>query len=212
MFLWDPKFFELNQRITACTKCSLLCGKDKIYPTFGNFPQDLSKVKVVFIGQAPGHPLKEELEWKNKKLDVEVVDELYKLAMQKSRFGKWLGKLINNVGLTWDEVAFVNAVKCFPPEHKISDEMKTNCVPYLHEQLSFVQPKIYVTFGVFALEQLTGQRFREKIEKYHAHLIELNGKKIVPSFHPAFMFRKQKKYGNVTEMLQEEIKRAIKDE
>ena len=63
------------------------------------------------------------------------------------------------------------------------------CIPYLHEQIDLIQPKVLVALGATAVEGLLGKtagitRLRGNWQKYR-------GIPLMPTFHPAYLLRNQ---------------------
>jgi uracil-DNA glycosylase family 4 len=213
---WPPRFIDINLRITQCGESC--CGSSEcasqIYPTFGHFPNDLSKLKVVFIGEAPGKPLKEELEWKNTINRETLVDvrKHYATALTMSKFGRWLHSIIQGTGLTWNECGFMNVVKCYPSSRDALRVLYVNCcAEKFYEQLEFLNPRIFVTLGAFALEKMTSGCYNKPGPLLYQEVVwQGNGGKartIIPSFHPSYLFRQRK---DVYLTLSNELITAIK--
>ncbi len=139
------------QEVNECTKCPLYKHAQHGVP--GEGP---SNAKVFFIGQAPGaqedktgHPF-------------------------VGRAGKYLTKLIEEIGLHRDEVFITSTVKHFPPANRAPkpDEIMA-CKPYLLRQLALIKPKIVVLLGKTA----------ESIKN------EIKGAKIITTVHPSAAMR-----------------------
>jgi uracil-DNA glycosylase family 4 len=63
------------------------------------------------------------------------------------------------------------------------------CIPYLHEQIDLIRPKVLVGLGGTAMEGLLGKsegimRLRGKWQTYR-------GIPLMPTYHPAYVLRKQ---------------------
>ncbi|MDO5388887.1 MAG: uracil-DNA glycosylase, partial [Clostridia bacterium] len=93
-----------------------------------------------------------------------------------------------------DDLYISNVVKIRPfklspktnkPVNRPPDKEELNFfVPYLHKEINIVKPKLIVTLGNFALKNvLLNQKI--SIGDYHGKLIEQNGNKIFPLYHPA---------------------------
>ena len=158
---WD----DLRQRAHACTACALATTRTQV--VFGSGATD---ARLVFIGEGPGE--QEDLQ------GVPFV----------GRSGALLTRLIEEIGLTRDEVYIANVVKCRPPENRNPkpDEI-TACRPFLDEQLGLLEPKVLVPLGNFAtqwlLETKTGiTRLRGQQFPYRSGVI-------IPTLHPAAVLR-----------------------
>lgn len=88
-----------------------------------------------------------------------------------------------------------HAVKCKSPEgHSInSTELKT-CKEYLHQEIKRVNPKYVLTLGALALKAAIG---KAKITEIHGTVIEKDGIKYFPTFHPNVAIRDPRKSGLV---------------
>ena len=143
----------VTREVTDCTKCPLYKHAQHGVP--GEGPQN---AKVFFIGQAPGaqedktgHPF-------------------------VGRAGKYLTKLMEEIGLHRDEVFITSTVKHFPLKNRAPkpDEI-TACKPYLLRQLTIIKPKIVVLLGKTA----------EKMKDEPV----LKGKKVIITVHPSAAMR-----------------------
>ena len=141
--------------------------------------------QILFIGEAPGE--KEDLQ------GLPFV----------GRAGKQLDKLLNQIGLTIDDVYIANILKYRPPKNRDpSNEEIINHTPYLIEQIKAIKPKIIATLGNYSTKfVLSG--FKPEQMKEVAGISELHGKPkkmsfnntefiVVPIYHPAaMMYRPQ---------------------
>ncbi len=115
----------IEQEVSACKKCRLY--KDAQHGVPGEGP---ANAKIFFIGQAPGA-------MENKTGHPFV-----------GRAGKYLTKMIEEIGLHRDEVFITSTVKHFPPKNRAPEPDEIGaCRPYLLRQLALVNPKIVVLLG-----------------------------------------------------------------
>lgn len=124
---------------------------------------------VVFVGEAPG--LNEDLQ---KRPFV-------------GRAGQVLNKMIENVGWKREDVYITNIVKRRPPNNRdpLPEEIDAYR-PYLLRQLQILNPKIIVTLGRFAMNYFIPEG---KITRDQGKVFRVNGKLVVPMFHPAAALR-----------------------
>lgn len=108
--------------------------------------------------------------------------------------GKNLNEFLEIVGLDRSDLYVSNVVKLRP--FKLSP--KTNrpinrppnkeeldfFVPLLHKEIEIVKPKLIVTLGNFALKNVLMNQ-KASIGDYHGKIIEKDGKRIFPLYHPA---------------------------
>lgn len=157
---------DIKNQVLKCTQCPL--HQNRINAVFGEGPYDAS---VFIIGEAPG--AKE--------------DEAGKPFV--GRAGKLLDELLEEVGLSRKKNVFIsNIVKCRPPKNRVPGKNEVNlCFPYLEQQIDLINPEILVLLGATALKSFTGTK--EKITDLRGKWQEANGRLIMPTYHPAAVFR-----------------------
>lgn len=166
-------FAELRTRALACVKCpNLVAARQTVVFGVGNIDADL-----MFVGEAPG------------------ADEDEQGEPFVGKAGQLLTKIIETMGLQRGEVYIGNILKCRPDMPPGSSgnrkptpaEMQT-CIPYLHEQIDLIRPKVLVALGGTAMEgllNLTG------ITKLRGHWHEYRGIPLMPTYHPSYLLRNQ---------------------
>ena len=99
------------------------------------------------------------------------------------RAGDLLDELLNEVGLSREDVFITNVVKCRPPDNRDpkKDEIET-CNPYLKRQINLIEPKVIATLGNHATKTLIG---KTGISTIHGDEFEYNNIKLIPLYHPA---------------------------
>ncbi len=86
--------------------------------------------EIVFIGEAPG---------KNEDLQGKPFVGVS---------GKFLGEMLEMIGLKRDDIYITNIVKYRPPDNRDPSSLEKKAfLPYLQSQLEVIQPKILVTLG-----------------------------------------------------------------
>ena len=167
-------FAELRQRALACVKCPNLVAARK-HVVFG--VGDIS-AQLMFIGEAPG-------------ADEDAQGEPF-----VGRAGELLTKIIKAMGLSRDLVYIGNILKCRPDtpgqtsgnRKPAPAEMQT-CIPYLHEQIDLIRPKVIVALGATAVEGLLGKTIG--ITKLRGQWRTYRGTPLMPTYHPAYLLRNQ---------------------
>jgi DNA polymerase len=102
--------------------------------------------------------------------------------------GKLLGKLLEGIGMTRDEVWICNVLKCRPPGNRdpLAEEIEA-CEPHLWRQIELIQPTLIATLGNFATKLLSGKP--AGITQVHGReqQVVLGGNPVTlyPIFHPA---------------------------
>jgi uracil-DNA glycosylase len=165
---------ELRQRALTCVKCSHLAESRKNV-VFGVGSLDAD---VMFVGEAPG-------------ADEDVQGEPF-----VGRAGQLLTKIIEAMGLSRSTVYIANILKCRPDtpgetsgNRKPTPQEMQTCIPYLHEQIDIIQPKVLVALGGTAIEGLLGKttgitRLRGVWQTYR-------GIPLMPTFHPSYLLHNQ---------------------
>jgi len=164
---------ELRERALACQKCPNLASARKNV-VFG--VGDINAA-LMFVGEAPG-------------ADEDVQGEPFVGAA-----GQLLTRIIQTMGLSRETVYIGNILKCRPDTPGQSsgnrkptpEEMKT-CIPYLHEQIDLIQPKVLVGLGATAVEGLIGKSGITRLRgQWHTY----RGIPLMPTFHPSYLLRTQ---------------------
>jgi DNA polymerase len=167
-------FAALRERALACVKCPHLAASRKNV-VFGVGSLD---AQLMFVGEAPG------------------ADEDEQGEPFVGKAGQLLTKIIQATGLSRADVYIANILKCRPDtpgqsagnRKPTSDEMAT-CIPYLHEQIDLIQPKVIVALGATAVEGLLGKTVG--ITKLRGHWQTYRGTPLMPTYHPAYLLRNQ---------------------
>jgi len=110
--------------------------------------------------------------------------------------GQLLTKIIQTMGLSRQSVYIANILKCRPDtpgqsagNRKPTPEEMQTCIPFLHEQIDLIQPKVIVALGATAVEGLLGKTIG--ITKLRGHWRTYRGIPLMPTYHPAYLLRNQ---------------------
>jgi DNA polymerase len=167
-------FAELRQRALACVRCPNLAAARKNV-VFGVGDID---AQLMFIGEAPG-------------ADEDTQGEPF-----VGKAGQLLTRIIQAMGLTRESVYIGNILKCRPdtPGHasgnrKPTPEEMQTCIPYLHEQIDLIRPRVIVALGGTAVEGLLGKTIG--ITKLRGQWRTYRGIPLMPTYHPAYLLRNQ---------------------
>jgi DNA polymerase len=171
----DPKveaMAELRRRALACVKCSHLVATRKSV-VFG--VGDINS-PLMFVGEAPG------------------ADEDTRGEPFVGRAGQLLTRIIVAMGLARETVYIANILKCRPDtpnqptgNRKPTPEEMQTCIPYLHEQIDLIQPKVIVALGGTAIEGLLGKT--SGITRLRGQWQTYRGIALMPTYHPSFLLR-----------------------
>jgi len=167
-------FAALRERAMACVKCAHLASSRKNV-VFGVGSIDS---QLMFIGEAPGG-------------DEDEQGEPF-----VGKAGQLLTKIIQAMGLRRADVYIGNILKCRPNtpgpvagnRKPTTDEMAA-CIPYLHEQIDLIRPKIIVALGATAVEGLLGKTIG--ITKLRGTWKTYRGIPLMPTYHPAYLLCNQ---------------------
>jgi DNA polymerase len=101
--------------------------------------------------------------------------------------GKLLDHLLGDAGLDRGDVFITNVVKARPPGNRDpkADEVAHH-LPWLEAQLEAIQPKLIVPLGRHALKRFAPDM---KITETHGRVVERDGRRLFPMYHPAAALR-----------------------
>jgi DNA polymerase len=151
---------DIREQVAVCTRCELHRGATNAVPGEGN-----PEARILLIGEAPGYH----------------EDSSGKPFVGNS--GKFLTELLAKAGLSREDVFITNVVKHRPPGNRdpLPDEIFA-CALWLDKQISIIDPDVIVTLGRFSLARYFPG---ERISKIHGQPKEIDGRFVVPMYHPA---------------------------
>jgi DNA polymerase len=166
---------EVRHEIGDCKRCKLHRARKTIVFGEGN-----EKARLMFIGEGPGY-------------DEDVQGRPF-----VGRAGQLLTKIIESINLPREEVYITNIVKCRPPQNRNPepDEIQS-CHPFLMMQIRVIQPQIICALGTFSTQTLL--KTDTKISTLRGRLYDLEGIKVIPTYHPAFLLRNPERKREVWE-------------
>jgi uracil-DNA glycosylase family 4 len=167
-------FADLRRRALACVRCpNLAAARKNVVFGVGDI-----NAQLMFIGEAPG-------------ADEDTQGEPF-----VGKAGQLLTKIIQTMGLTRDTVYIGNILKCRPDtpgqasgNRKPTPEEMQTCIPYLHEQIDLIRPRVIVALGATAVEGLLGKTIG--ITKLRGQWRTYRGIPLMPTYHPAYLLRNQ---------------------
>jgi len=152
---------EIAAEVKVCPRCELSRTRTHAVPGDGN-----PNAKIMFVGEGPG--------WHEDQQGKPFVGAA----------GKFLNELLALAGLNREDVFITNVVKCRPPGNRdpMPDEIAA-CAPYyLDRQIAAINPGVIVTLGRFSMSRwFPGER----ISRIHGQPKHVDGRLIVPMYHPA---------------------------
>ena len=103
------------------------------------------------------------------------------------RGGELLNEAIISLGWKREDVYITNIVKRRPPENRdpLSEEIDAY-KPYLTRQIEIINPRVIVPLGRFAMNYFLPEA---KISRDQGKAFRVNGRLVVPLFHPAAALR-----------------------
>jgi len=175
----DDTLLRIREDIGGdCTRCKLHKGRHKIVFGDGN-----PNAELVFIGEGPG------------------ADEDMQGLPFVGRAGKLLTQMIEAMGLQRKDVYICNVVKCRPPENRAPEpDEVTTCSPYLLRQIDVIQPKVIVCLGAVAAKTLL--ETTKGISQFRGEWLQWRGRKLMATYHPAYLLRNPNAKGEVWKDLQ----------
>lgn len=156
---------DIRADIGECVRCKLASGRTHIV-----FGQGAPDARLMFVGEGPGH-------------EEDLAGEPFVGAA-----GQLLNKIIEAMRLQRGDVYIANVVKCRPPGNRQPEEDEiAACSPFLSRQIAAVRPLFVCTLGGCAAQTLL--RTRAPISRLRGRFHEVDGLRVLPTFHPAYLLR-----------------------
>ncbi len=166
--------------IDKCTRCVLGRSRNHAVPGEGN-----RNARLMLIGEAPGR------------------EEDEKGRPFVGRAGRLLTQVLNDAGLTREEVFITSVIKCRPPNNRRPRKKEIRaCLPYLRKQITAINPRVILLLGGVAAESLLGIR---KVGEARGKPIRKDRVYLI-TYHPAAVLRNI----NLLSSLSEDIRLAKK--
>jgi DNA polymerase len=150
-----------------CTRCKLSqLGRSKVVNSVGN-----PNAELMFCGEAPG-------------ADEDRLGEPF-----VGRAGQLLTDIIEKgLEIPRSDVFIGNINRCRPPGNRAPEEDESSvCKPFILREIAVVRPKVIVTLGATATQNLLETKM--PIGKLRGKFHEFHGSKVMPTFHPAYLLR-----------------------
>lgn len=156
----------LRAAALGCTACpELAAGRTTV--VFGQAP---AGAHVALLGEAPG-------------AEEDATGRPF-----VGRSGRLLDELLAGAGLSRDEVAVLNVLKCRPPGNRRPTTVEAaRCRGWLDRQLALVDPAVVVVLGGTAAEWMLGPGTKVTAVRGRDHVVA--DRLVVPTFHPAAALR-----------------------
>ncbi|OGP86830.1 MAG: uracil-DNA glycosylase [Deltaproteobacteria bacterium RBG_16_48_10] len=170
-----PTLKDVRGELGDCKRCKLHRTRKTLVFGEGN-----ERATLMLIGEGPGY------------------EEDIQGRPFVGRAGQLLTRILQSIELQREEVYIANTIKCRPPQNRNPepDEIQS-CHPFLLKQIRAIQPKIICALGTVAAQSLlqTGS----KITALRGRLFDLNGIRVIPTYHPAFLLRNPERKRDVWE-------------
>jgi uracil-DNA glycosylase family 4 len=180
---------RIETDVKSCTKCRLHETRTNTVFARGN-----PDAPLVFVGEGPG-------------ADEDATGKPF-----VGRAGQLLDKMIGAMGLDpGRDVYICNIVKCRPPGNRRPEpDEVASCIPYLHEQLDLVAPKVIVALGNTALAALLGTsmpitKVRGTWKLYRGTTM------LMPTYHPSFLLRPTSNLAESKRQAWEDLQAVMKE-
>jgi DNA polymerase len=163
------KLVELYKEVQRCEKCPLHETRTKVVFGAGNADADL-----MFVGEAPG------------------AEEDRQGLPFVGRAGQLLNQLLEEIGLSREEVFIANVLKNRPPGNRDPQPAEIQaCEPWLWQQVALIEPRVVCTLGNFSTKLLSGSQTGITKVRGTPQVHELGGRTVylLPLFHPAAALR-----------------------
>jgi len=160
---------ELYKEVQRCEKCPLHETRTKVVFGAGNADADL-----MFVGEAPG------------------AEEDRQGLPFVGRAGQLLNQLLEEIGLSREEVFIANVLKNRPPGNRDPQPQEIQaCEPWLWRQVALIEPRVVCTLGNFSTKLLSGSPTGITKVRGTPQAHELGGRMVylLPLFHPAAALR-----------------------
>jgi DNA polymerase len=180
---------QVADAVAGCTRCGLASTRTNTVFSRGN-----PDARLCFVGEAPG------------------ADEDAQGLPFVGRAGQLLDRMIAAMGLSPERDVYVcNIIKCRPPENRRPepDEIAT-CIPYLHEQLALVAPKVIVAMGNTAVGALLNTKMG--ITKIRGQWKLYKGAvPVMPTYHPSYLIRPSAQQAEAKRQAWEDLQAVMKE-
>ena len=157
----SAKLDAVRESVQDCRSCQLCDTRTNI--VFGDGSAD---ARVMIIGEAPG---------KNEDLEGRPF---------VGAAGKLLDELLEQAGLSRDDIFIANVLKCRPPSNRDpKPEEIEQCADYLRNQVRAISPEVIVTLGNFATRFIL--KTDRGITSMRGRFYKTGRFLVFPVFHPA---------------------------
>ena len=179
----------LQNEVASCIKCTLHATRTQTV-----FARGSPAAKLCFVGEAPG------------------ADEDAQGLPFVGRAGQLLDRMIGAMGLSPERDVYIcNILKCRPPGNRRPEpEEAASCIPYLHEQLAIVRPRVIVALGNTSVAALLDTKIG--ITKLRGQWKLYRGQTLVmPTYHPSYLIRPSAQQAEAKRQAWEDLQLVMKE-
>ena len=178
---------ELQHSASICTQCNLYKGRIKPVFAKGN-----PEAKIMICGMVPAD--------EENNSGIPFV----------GRAGKLLDQILNDIGLTLDDVYITNLVKCYLAAGKpLEQNWIEACLPYLMIQIETIRPRVILTLGKDSSINLLGIAADTTMGSIRGRIFDyVAGIEIVPTYHPSYVLRNGGRSGNLYKVIARDFQLA----
>ena len=180
---------KLASEVAVCKRCALHATRTQTVFARGN-----PDAALCFVGEAPG------------------ADEDEQGLPFVGRAGQLLDRMIGAMGLVPERDVYVcNILKCRPPGNRRPEPEETaTCIPYLHEQLALVNPRVIVALGNTSVAALLDTKVA--ITKMRGVWKLYRGRTLVmPTYHPSYLLRPSGQQAEAKRQVWEDLQLVMKE-
>ncbi len=178
----EIKLEQLKNKCLSCQLCGLRQGCQQVVFGDGN-----PTARLMLVGEGPGAD--------EDRIGIPFV----------GKAGQLLDRIFEAAKIVRSDVYIANIVKCRPPGNRLPLQPEVDaCLPYLKEQITLINPEIIVCLGALALRTLVdrGATISRSRGKWH----QIDGRRVIATFHPAALLRDPAKKKDVWVDFQEIMK------
>ena len=107
------------------------------------------------------------------------------------RAGQLLTKMMEAIQYKREDIYIANIIKCRPPGNRNPERDEVEmCSPFLYRQIAVIKPRLIVTLGNPSTQGLLNTKQGITTLRGHFHdYPRIEGIKVMPTFHPAYLLR-----------------------
>ncbi len=157
----------LTAAVPGCTRCGLCEARTQTV-----FGAGAGQARWMIIGEAPT-------------AEDDRLGEVF-----SGRAGELLTSMLKACGLAREDVYLANVLKCRPPDNRDPTPAEVaECLPYLMNQITLVNPALILCVGRVAAQYLLGTAEPLSKLRGQVHTLGPGAWPLVVTYHPAYLLR-----------------------